>query len=385
MRTILAASAIFVAVLLGCLNASGNSQDKSPQAAKGAPLQITTPDKVESRIGPLAFTDGIPTENTAEKVYDHLDYIRGVNTFLNSFSGVSMYSIRKGFRGAGVADNSVLIFSELMDSKSLFLTANCDTVYFWGYLDLSKGPMVVEVPAGSLGVFNDMWFRWIADFGTPGADRGEGGKYLLLPPGYAGPVPGGGFYVGRSRTNGAALIGRAFLEKDDPRPVAEHIKKNLKIYPYAPGGQGTSIADFLQGKAKLGPPATPTPAKFVEGSGRAMNTIPPNDVTFYDVLNALVQEEPASALEPELAGQFAAIGIIKGKPFQPDARLKKILVEALAMGNAASRVIGTRARPEEGFQYYGKESAWSNPLFAGGSEFKTPPPLVTKEGIKPFP
>ncbi len=317
----------------------------------GLPPAITTPNQVNTRLGTLNFPNGIPTAETADKVYDHLDYIRGVDTFLNSFGGASMYAIRKGFREAGVQDNSILIFSGLMDSKSLFLTANCDTIYFWGYLDLSHGPLVVEVPPDSLGIFDDMWFHWIGDFGAPGPDRGEGGKYLLLPPGYKGPLPDGGFYVYRSRTNGVGAIARAFLENDDPKPAVERIKKHMKIYPYAPGGEGTSIADFLRGKSKLGRPATPAPATFVEGTGRVMNTVPPNDASFYELLDGLVQDEPASALDPEIAGQFAALGIVKGKKFQPDARLQKILSEAAATGNATARCIGTKRAPTRDFSF----------------------------------
>ena len=348
------------------------------------PSDVTTPDNVVSPIGPLQFHDGIPTADTAQKVYDYLDLTRGVETFLNGFSGVSMYAIRKGFRDAGVTDNDVLIFSGLMDSNSLFLTANADTVYFWSYLDLSKGPMVVEAPPQSLGVFDDMWFRWILDFGAPGPDRGQGGKYLILPPGYAGPLPEGGYFIGRSRTNGVGLIARAFLENNDPAPAAARIKAGLKIYPYAPGSFGSSIGAFLNGEGPLGPLTEPASPGFVEGTRRAMNTLPPNDATYYEMLNALVQEEPAAALDPEIAGQFAALGIVKGRPFNPDDPLRKILTEAAALGNAASRTIGTRARPTEGFAYY-PDSFWSNPLFAGGYEFVNPPPEITKEGVKPFP
>ena len=90
--------------------------------------------------------------------------------------GASAYAIRKGFHSIGAEDNTVVIFSELMDSKSLFLTANADTVYFLAVVDLTKGPMVVEQPPKALGTINDMWFRWVIDFGFPGPDRGEGGK-----------------------------------------------------------------------------------------------------------------------------------------------------------------------------------------------------------------
>ncbi len=374
------------AVTLGLLMLTSCVWPASAKAQTDAalPPQITTPARVETPLGPLEFRDGIPNAETAAKVFDNLDLTRGVDTFLNGFSGVSMYAIRKGFRDAGVKDNDILIFSGLMDSKSLFLTANADTIYFWGYLDLSKGPVVVEVPTQTLGIFDDMWFRWILDFGLAGPDRGQGGKYLLVPPGYDGPLPQGGYFIAHSRTNGVGLIARAFLENNDPKPAVARIKNGLKIYPYVDGSYGSSIGAFLNGNGPLGKLSAPASPTFVEGTGRVMNTVPPNDASFYAMLNALVQEEPASALDPELGGQFAAIGIVKGGRFRPDDRMRKILAEAAALGNASSRTIGTRARPGEGFLYY-PNSSWSNPLFVGGYEFMTPPPEVVKGVVKPFP
>jgi len=349
------------------------------------PPSITTPDTVETTLGTLKFQDGIPDAATAQKVYDQLDFQRGMDSFLNGLRGVSLYAARKGMREAGVKDNDVLIFSSLMDSRSLFLTANADTVYFISNLNLSDGPLVIETPPGALGIFDDLWFRWVIDFGAPGPDRGEGGKYLLLPPGYDGPLPEGGFFIGRPTTNAVALLGRSFLVNDDPAPAVEMIKKSLKIYRYEPGGYGTSIASFLQGKAPLAKLSEPITPKFVEGTGVAMNTIPPNDFSYYEMLDALVQEQPAEALEPEIGGQFAAIGIVKGKTFNPDDRMRKILTDAVAVGNAVGRTLDFCARPSEGFGYYGGESKWLNPLFVGGYDFTGPPPEITKEGVKPFP
>jgi hypothetical protein len=122
---------------------------------------------------------------------------------------------------------------------------------------------------------------------------------------------------------------------------------------------------------------------FHEGSGKVMNTIPPNDFSFYEMLNDVVQQEPATALDAELMGPLAAIGIIKGKPFAPDARMKKILTEALALGNATSRTLLLKPRDPEWFYY--KRSAWWNTLFLTGHEFETPIPMITREGAKPFP
>src|SRR4029453_18468901 len=238
------------------------------QGTAGIPPAITTPDKVETHIGTLEFKDGAPSNATVQKIYDNLDYIRGVDVFMNSFSGASAYAIREGFHSIGAEDNTVVIFSELMDSNSLFLTANADTVYNLAVIDLTKGPMVVEVPPMQLGTLNDMWFGWIIDIGGPGPDRGAGGKYLIVPPGYDGPLPDSGFFVGRSKTNHVLYAVRAFMVDNDPKPAVDVVKKGLKIYPNPPGGFGTSIATALEGKVRLAvdPPVTPT--KFVEASGK---------------------------------------------------------------------------------------------------------------------
>jgi Protein of unknown function (DUF1254) len=146
------------------------------QPVSAVPPAITTPDKVDSRIGQLDFEDGAPSVETAQKVYDTLDFTSGLNVFNNSFRGASAYGIRKGLLSIGADDNTVVIFSDLMDAKSLFLTANADTVYYMAVVDLTKGPMVVEQPPMGLGTINDMWFSWIIDIGFPGPDRGEGGN-----------------------------------------------------------------------------------------------------------------------------------------------------------------------------------------------------------------
>jgi hypothetical protein len=352
------------------------------------PAAITTPSKVEAGIGSLEFTDGYPTSETAETLRDHLDYLHGVDTFMNTIQGVSVYAIRDGFLGAGINDGDVAIFSGLMDSRTLALTANADTVYFWTFLDVSHSPLVLEVPTETLGVIDDMWFRWITDFGLPGPDRGQGGTYLLVGPEYDGPLPEGGCYVRHSRTNHMLLVGRAFINEnpgDDPGPTADRIREQLKIYPYAPGGIGSSIGAYLTGKGRLGQPAGSASPRFVEGTGLAINTVPPNDFGHFEMLDALVQLEPAEALDVELAGQFAAIGIVKDEKFAPDPRLRKILDEAVAVGNAASRTVGMGASPTEAFRYYDGDTAWWNMLFVGGFEFTNPPPEITPEGVRPYP
>jgi hypothetical protein len=353
-------------------------------SAAQIPPELVTPDKVETRIGTLDFQDGQPSQATLDRVYDNADFMHAFRAFADTLQGVSIQALRKGLQSVGVQDNEVIVFSELMDAKSLFLTANADTIYVIGGIDLTKGPIVLEVPPQVLGTVQDAWFRWVIDIGLPGPDRGEGGKYLIVPPGYQGDLPEGEFNVAHSRTNHGLWFARAFLgDNDDPKPTAERIRKFTKVYPYEAGGLGTPIAEFLAGKAKLGRITDPPPTVFHEGSGKVMNTIPPNDWTYYEMLNEVVQREPATALDPELMGPIAAIGIVKGKPFAPDARMKKILTEALAVANATSRSLFMN--PRDRSWYYYPDANWQNMLFATGHEFETPIPLITKDGVKPFP
>jgi len=360
------------------------SPDVLAQVSQQTLDALSTPNKVETRLGTLEFKDGAPSVETVQKVYDTLDFTRALDAYLNSYGGASAYAIRQGFISIGATDNSVVLFSELMDSKSLFLTANADTVYYLAVVDLTKGPMVVEQPPMGLGTINDMWFQWIIDIGFPGPDRGEGGRYLLLPPGYDGPLPDSGFHVARSKTTRVLYAARSFLTDNNPKPTVDLIRKTLKIYPYTPGGFGTSIATALEGKVRLevNPPVAAT--KFVEASGKSFNTIPPSDFGFFETINANVQQEPADSYNPELAGQLAAVGIVKGKPFQPDARMRKILTDAAAVGNAAGRALNWRAAEYPGWPYY-PGSMWTNALWQGGYNFETPPPMITKEGFKPLP
>jgi hypothetical protein len=345
---------------------------------------ITTPDTVESRLGTLEFDDGAPSEATAALLYDHLDFVHAVEAFLGALPGASLAAMRRGFQSAGVEDNSFTFFPDLMDSASVFLTANCDTVYFWGFIDLSDGPIVLDVPAlgppsGLLGTIDDMWFRWVTDVGLPGPDRGAGGRYLIVGPGYDGPLPESGFHVFHARTTRVTALGRGFMVDNDPTVPVEAMRNGIRLSPYVPGAQGTSIGTFLAGKAPLAAAPELPETRFVELSGATFNTIYPNDFGYWEIVNELVQQEPPEAGDPELLGLLAAIGIVHGKPFEPDERMRRILEEAVVVGNATARTVTFAARPEEGFAFY-TNSAWESALFVGGYEFLDPPPQITPDG-----
>jgi hypothetical protein len=160
------------------------------QTAPAIPPSITTPDKVESSIGTLEYKDGAPSKETVTKAYDYLDLMHGVEAFVNAYQGASVTAIFKGLEDAGVPNNTALIFSELMDSKSLFLTANADTIYFWVNLDATKGPIVVETPPLALGVVDDMWFPVGHRLRSAWSRPGRGGQIPVCAARLQGRVAG---------------------------------------------------------------------------------------------------------------------------------------------------------------------------------------------------
>ncbi len=342
---------------------------------------LGAPDSIETRIGTLSFDKGVPSADTAKTVFDTLDFTRALNVYNNSFRGASALGLKKGFQSVGAESGDIIIFDTLMDSSSLFLTANADTVYYLGWIDLSKGPVVIDQPSGGLGAINDMWFSWVIDIGKPGPDRGLGGKYLLVGPDYDGTLPQGGYFTAHAKTNTVLYALRAFIvDGDDPAPTVKNIKDNLKIYPYAAGSFGTPIAEALEGTVRLaGEPKIPE-MKFINTSGMSFNTIPPSDYGFFEMINENVQAEPATSYDVELAGQLAAIGIVHGKDFAPDDRMKAILTDAAAVGQAAGRALQWQSLEKHPDWAYYEGSNWSSMLWAGGAFFETPPPAF-KDGM----
>ena len=203
------------------------------QVSKEELNSISTPDSVETPIGELKFFDGVPTDDTVQKVYDNLDRMRGVQVFLNTLPGASMYRLRAGNEQVGIdKSNKVSIFSKLLDSKSLYLTGNTSTLYAQAYLDTeTDGPTVIEVPPGMLGMINDSWFRYVADLGVIGPDKGKGGKYLVLPPGYMGSLPSG-YFVLRPKTFWSWAMVRGSTAQGLEREV-KMMEGKIKIYPLA--------------------------------------------------------------------------------------------------------------------------------------------------------
>jgi len=325
---------VMVAVLTGVVLFAGPAVAQVSQEVVDS---ISTPNEVETSIGTLKFLDGAPLPETAGKVYDYLDTARAADAFLKGMPGASVSALMEGAHSLGAVEaHEVMIFDKLMDAKSLFLTGNSSTVYCIPDLDLKRdGPTVVETPDGLLGAANDGWFRFINNFAV-------GGKYLYLPPGYDGPVPDG-FAVYRPKTYRVWCFLRSSVKDGAVDKAASLCTDNVKVYP---------LAKFKN----------PPKMKFVSASGKAFNTIHPNNIEFYYHLDKIIQYEPLEMLDAETRGLFASIGIQKGKKFNPDERMKKLLADGVAIANAASRSIVWYPRYEKNMKgvrvYPDTDSMW---------------------------
>ena len=305
------------------------------------PDGIKSPNTINSKqLGELSFYDGVPLPETADKVYDYLDLVNAVDAYTKGIQLASMEAMKQGILKFGPANKTALIFEELMDSKALFLTANTTSVYMTSWLELGEEPMVIETPPDVLGIIDDHYFKYVADFGRLGPDKSQGGKFLILPPNYEGEIPEG-YFVSQANTYGHWLIWRGFQKEGDPQPAVQDTKRTFKIYPLS---------------QKDNPPVM----NFVNVSGKEFNTIHKMDERIYDEINSVIQSEPSFGENPEILGSLAAIGIEKGKEFAPDARMQEILKEAAQIGSAIVRTQMAKPRSEYLYKFPGTQ--WLNPL-----------------------
>jgi len=340
---------------------TGPPADSRYKYSTAMPPGVAIPDQVESRLGTLHFDSGVPDQATTDTLYDNLDFQHAVQAYLLGLPPVNQLANRKAVRAMGPANTTIPIWEELMDSRTIMLTPNDNTVYSWFWVDLHDGPLVLEVPPKVLGLIDDMWYKWIADVGITGADKGEGGKYLLLPPGYKGDVPAG-YHVVECTTYDMWVVWRSFLVKGDPKPGVDLVKKFTAVYP-------------------LGHTGAPPELNFVDMSGKPFNMVGPSGYAFWEMLNQVVQEEPTDTVDPTTLGFWASIGIQKGKPFAPDERMKKLLTEAAAVGDATARTISYRLRDRAG--YFFDNSNWRLPFF-GGYQFEWQPGVANLDAAAFF-
>ena len=333
-----------IVLTLGLMSLTAAAQIPTMEMTTDVPVGIATPDNVETSIGTANYFDGVPTRETVEMAYNFQDKMNAVKAFEAMIPSLSIYELREGQRSVGAKEcYQMCIFDELMDSKSLFLTGNTSTMYALGFLDLKKdGPTVIELPKGMLGVLNDMGFLFMENLGATGPDKGQGGKYLVLPPGYEGDVPEG-YFVVRSKTYGVWNFMRGYLT-NGVEAASLNIRNNLKVYPLS---------------KKNNPPTM----EFINVSGNDMNTVIKTDFDFWTKADKLVQEEPVEGfLDLETRGLLRSLGIEKGKTFNPDAQMKGNLEDALKIGEAIARTITYYPRQEGQFAWQDPKEGWVVPF-----------------------
>ena len=304
---------------------------------------------METRFGQLEYPGGYPTDETVQKVYDELDLQRATQLYLDMYPALSMRGMQIGTaRDYGTRNCSdIAVTADRLDSAALFLTGNTESIYAMLLFDLkADGPTVLEVPPGLMGPCDDANFKFVFDIGPTGMDKGKGGKYLILPPDYEGDVPDG-YFVFRSPTY------RNF----------SFVRANSDVV-----GFGESAMQFFREGCRIYPLSTgPRKGKYTNVTGVPINTLVPEDARAFAWMHDLINYEPAEAFGRELLGRLASIGIEKGKPFNPDARMQAIMAKAAEEGVAMSRVIAFNCRDHEAKVY--ADRMWESPYVTNNSTF----------------
>lgn len=313
-----------------------------------------------------AFVHGFPTEDTIQNAYDDADFNRAVQAYKFFYPTVSGAAIVKGNEQIGLVPNKVFGILDCAPEQLVF-TANSDTPYGPLMLDLSIGPMVVELEPGPLIVCSmDINQRWVADMGLPGPDAGKGGKHLLVPPGYQGELPKSGYYIHQASSN-RQIVGARSLPVDGDVAGAKARLMTIKVYPLNPAQEWTE-------------------PKWLDVTGKSQDTTPlewEENLKFWEVLHQTINAEPAFAGYHDYYGELAALGIEKGRPFHPDARMRAILEEAARTANAEMRVQAFSDRRGDRCVWRNRQWQWASLRFEDG-DFNTATHLDTDAREKWF-
>ena len=265
-------------------------------------------------VGVLA-TSGLATQTLARETrVDQLEERavnrRAIEAVIWGMPAVNydlMYQAMVRDAKAGAGSNKIVYWSRLFDWKNQTLTPNPDSIYFMPFINTKDvGPMVLEIPPadeGSItGSVDDCWQTALEDVGPAGVDKGKGGKYLILPPGYKDKTPDGYIVLPSGNYQGYALL-RSILKSGSDADVAKAVAygKRIKLYP------------LLQA---ANPPAT----KFVDAIDVVFDATIPYDLRFFESLDRIVQREPWLERDKAMIDQLKSIGIEKGKLFKPDAK-----------------------------------------------------------------
>ncbi len=296
---------------------------------------------------------GYPTRETVEKAHDDADLNRAVQAYRFFYPTVSGAAIFSGTLKVGVQPNKVFGFMDTQP-RHVGFTLNSDTPYGGVLLDLHIGPIVVELPPGPLlGAVLDINQRWVMDMGLPGPDAGNGGAHLLLPPGYQGDTPTG-YHTARATSYRVVVGLRSLPVAGDVRGAIERLK-TIKVRP-------------------LTPSSTWTEPTWIDMTPMPQDTTPrafEDKLRYWQVLHEVVESEPPLEDSRAQYGELAALGIAKGQPFQPDARMTRILEQAARLGSAQMRVESFADRRPDRVVWKDRQWQWAALRFENGS-FDTP-------------
>ena len=284
----------------------------------------------DTRIGKLTFESGYPSKETVQKLYDEMDFQRASQAYLWGIPAVGITEWGLAHRDILKAKNGEMLSYLDFKEKLGILTPNFTTPYVCSVIDTQEsGPIVLELPAGLMaGMIQDVWQRVLADLGVVGPDQGKGGKFLILPPGHK-PVAPQGYYVVQSPSR-TVFIGLRLLDADREKAIRELIP-GIKTYKWSEsGGSGDVMPVRRAGDV-------------------TWSQMPPHGMAYWERINTLVQTEPVMERDRLILAQLRFLGIEKGKPFQPDARQKKILEEAAVVGEAMAKANTSDKRVEPAF------------------------------------
>lgn len=272
---------------------------------------------------PPAASPGKPaltTDELAERTL-HRRAIEAVGWGMPAVNFDLMYQAMVRDAKAGPGSNKIVYWSRPFGWKNQTLTPNPDTLYFMPFFDTSEvGPVVLEIPAAGAGVIvgsvDDAWQTAIEDVGPAGADKGKGGKYLILPPGYKEKIPGGYIPLPSQTYSGYAILrSNPKTHSDIDVAAAVEYAKQLRIYPLSQAGS---------------PPTT----QFIDAIDVLFDATIPYDIRFFESLDRVVQHEPWQTRDKVMIDLLKTLGIEKGKAFSPDARTKSILEDAIREAHA---------------------------------------------------
>jgi len=230
---------------------------------------------------------------------------------------VSIISLRKGHFTLGGGYNTIYWISAPPSALAEAITPNNQTPYATVFISAKNGPVVLDIPPASkqtaiFGSAVDVWQVPVADIGPAGVDKGNGGKYLFLPPGYKGEIPDGYFAIPMQLYD--AFIAMRLIPLGDAsyREAAEYAK-HINAYP-------------------LSQAANAPKGHYIDIAGKYLPTLPVYDLSFFENIAELINGEPLFERDKVMGGMLASIGIKKGSPFAPKGKVKQALEKAAKDG-----------------------------------------------------